>query len=213
MKKGKSHKTGVVYLSSIPRTMTAVDLKRVLSDLDFLIGRIFLVPESEARRKARKARGGNMKKQVYVEGWVEMLRKRDAKLAGEMLNGRSVGGKEAFSNDLWAMRYLRGFKFDRLEEEEVYKAALHKKQVTQRLNEAKTDTKAYMERVAEAKRVARQREQKRLRGEEFVERPRTLKPQERLHQEKEGVSESLKQSIMQPEVAAEKKHKKKKKHN
>ena len=193
---GRRHKSGVVYLSRVPRFMGPGEVKQYFAARGFAVERIFFVPEPAAKREARRRRGGDMRRPLFVEGWLEFVRKRDAKLAAETLNGQPVGGERSYRNDMWALRYLRGFKFAHLQEEKVYEAAKHKKEVRERLDEAKQDTKAYLERVAQAKRAEFIRERKRQRGEEVVAPKLPLVRQQVPLASSTHVSDSLKQKIL-----------------
>lgn len=105
------HKTGVVYLSTIPPYMKPTKMRQILSrfgDLD----RLFLRREDEKSHRQRVKSGGN-KKVMYVEGWAEFVRKRDAKICAEALNGNIIGGKKGsfYHDDIMNLKYLPGFKW------------------------------------------------------------------------------------------------------
>lgn len=113
LKKAKKskHKTGVVYLSTIPPYMKPTKMRQILSrfgDID----RLFLKREDEKSHRQRVKSGGN-KKIMYVEGWAEFVRKRDAKLCAETLNGNIIGGKKGsfYHDDIMNLKYLPGFKW------------------------------------------------------------------------------------------------------
>ncbi|KAF2144499.1 uncharacterized protein K452DRAFT_284823 [Aplosporella prunicola CBS 121167] len=82
------------------------------------IGRVFLTPEDPAVYARRKAHGGN-KKRSFIDGWVEFVDKRQAKAAVELLNARIIGGKKGgyYHDDVWNLRYLKGFKWHHLTEQ------------------------------------------------------------------------------------------------
>lgn len=82
-------KSGVVYLSRVPPYMNPHKLRSLLEPYG-KINRLFLAPEDPTARSRRIKSGGN-KKRFFTEGWVEFLRKKDAKKACELLN---VGDKE-----------------------------------------------------------------------------------------------------------------------
>lgn len=104
-------RSGVVYLSSIPPYMKPSKLRSLLEPYG-TINRIFLSPEDPASRTRRVKSGGN-KKKSYADGWVEFVRKNDAKKACELLNARNIGGKKGsyYRDDIWNLRYLTGFKW------------------------------------------------------------------------------------------------------
>lgn len=111
------HKTGVVYFSSIPPYMKPAKMRQILSrfgDVD----RLFLKREDEQKHK-RRTRGGGNKKVMYEEGWAEFIRKRDAKLCADTLNGNIIGGKKGsfYHDDILNVKYLPGFKWTDLTEQ------------------------------------------------------------------------------------------------
>lgn len=77
-------KSGVIYISRIPPYMTPAKLRSLLEPYG-KINRLFLAPEDPAARTRRIKSGGN-KKRCFTEGWVEFVRKKDAKKACELLN-------------------------------------------------------------------------------------------------------------------------------
>jgi len=77
-------KSGVVYISRIPPYMNPAKLRSLLEPYG-KINRLFLAPEDPAARTRRIKNGGN-KKRSFTEGWVEFVRKKDAKKACELLN-------------------------------------------------------------------------------------------------------------------------------
>jgi ESF2/ABP1 family protein len=77
-------KSGVVYVSRVPPYMTPAKLRSLLEPYG-KINRLFLAPEDPAARSRRIRNGGN-KKRSFTEGWVEFVKKKDAKKACELLN-------------------------------------------------------------------------------------------------------------------------------
>ncbi|KAI9848094.1 MAG: RNA-binding ATPase activator esf2 [Sclerophora amabilis] len=110
-------KTGVIYLSRIPPYMSPSKIRSLLTPHG-AINRIFLTPESDKSHSTRVRSHGN-RKRSFVDGWVEFVSKRDAKLAAETLNAQIVGGKKGswYHDDLWNVKYLRGFKWADLVEQ------------------------------------------------------------------------------------------------
>jgi ESF2/ABP1 family protein len=104
-------KSGVIYLSRIPPFLKPSKLRSLLAPYGS-INRIFLSPEDPASH-ARRVRAGGNKKRSFTEGWVEFVRKKDAKQAAELLNTRPIGGRKGsyYHDDIWSMLYLRGFKW------------------------------------------------------------------------------------------------------
>lgn len=115
--KKNNHKTGVIYLSRIPPYMKPAKMRQILTRFG-QIDRLFLKRETDQKSKQRIKGGGN-KKAMYEEGWAEFIRKRDAKLCAETLNGRIIGGKKGsfYHDDILNVKYLRGFKWADLTEQ------------------------------------------------------------------------------------------------
>ncbi|KAK4454458.1 RNA-binding ATPase activator esf2 [Podospora aff. communis PSN243] len=110
-------KSGVVYVSRIPPYMNPGKLRSLLEPYG-KINRLFLAPEDPAARTRRIKSGGN-KKRNFTEGWVEFVRKKDAKKACELLNAQTIGGKKGtyYRDDIWNLLYLSGFKWHNLTEQ------------------------------------------------------------------------------------------------
>jgi ESF2/ABP1 family protein len=104
-------KSGVVYLSRIPPFMKPAKLRSLLEPYG-KVNRIFLTPEDPTEHTRRVRNGGN-KKRSFTEGWVEFVKKKDAKKACDLLNAQTIGGKKSswYHDDVWAMKYLNGFKW------------------------------------------------------------------------------------------------------
>lgn len=117
MRKNSKHKTGVIYLSSIPPYMKPAKMRQILSRFGE-VDRLFLKRESDDKHKRRLKSGGN-KKTMYEEGWGEFVRKRDAKLCADTLNGNIIGGKKGtfYHDDILNVKYLPGFKWADLTEQ------------------------------------------------------------------------------------------------
>lgn len=112
-------RTGVIYLSRIPPFMKPSTLRTLLvPTAPSGLGRIFLTPEDATTYQRRRRAGGNRKKS-FADGWVEYVSKKEAKIAVELLNGNLVGGKKGgyYHDDVWNMRYLKGFKWKDLTEQ------------------------------------------------------------------------------------------------
>lgn len=113
--KAATAKTGVVYLSKIPPFMKPQKVRTLLGNFG-KIGRVFLSPEDPKSHSKRVKFGGN-KKRMFVEGWVEFMDKKEARLCAETLNCTSVGGKKGsfYYDDIWNMRYLKKYKWHHLQ--------------------------------------------------------------------------------------------------
>ncbi|KAK2813604.1 RNA-binding ATPase activator esf2 [Arthroderma sp. PD_2] len=120
-KKPRKNKTGVIYMSSLPPYLKPFALKSLLIARGFgPITKIFLspyVPSTSTSRASMKA--SRNKRRMYTDGWVEFASKRTAKICAEALNASIVGGKKGgwYHDDVWNMKYLRGFKWTDLMEQ------------------------------------------------------------------------------------------------
>ncbi|KAJ5102165.1 hypothetical protein NUU61_004387 [Penicillium alfredii] len=115
-KPAKKNKTGVVYLSSLPPYLKPSALKSMLEARNFgPITKVFLapfVPPAGAKRRGNKRKS-------YTDGWIEFASKSTARLCAETLNASIVGGRKGsyYHDDVWNMKYLRGFKWADLMEQ------------------------------------------------------------------------------------------------
>ncbi|MCJ1249841.1 RNA-binding ATPase activator esf2 [Trapelia coarctata] len=106
-----AQKTGVLYISRIPPFMKPSTLRHLLSPYG-AISRLFLTPEPPTIYSKRIRSGGN-KKRSFIDGWVEFVSKKHAKICAETLNGECIGGRKRgwYHDDIWNVKYLRGFKW------------------------------------------------------------------------------------------------------
>lgn len=120
----RAKKSGLVYISRVPEFMTPIGMRQILSRYG-PVDRLYLVPESEARRNERTKNSKSTfssKQKIYVEGWAEFINKKHAKLAAEMLNGNTIGGKNRrsrFYDAVMSVKYLHKFKWNDLMEQMV----------------------------------------------------------------------------------------------
>ncbi|GAO16018.1 hypothetical protein UVI_02055970 [Ustilaginoidea virens] len=116
------------------------------------LGRVFLAPEDAAARARRRRAGGN-KRLLFTEGWVEFARKREAKAACELLNGRGMGGKKGsfFRDDLWNLVYLRGFKWHNLTEQIAAENAERTSRMRAEIGKAARENGEFVRNVERAK--------------------------------------------------------------
>ncbi|TDZ54941.1 Pre-rRNA-processing protein ESF2 [Colletotrichum trifolii] len=144
-------KSGVVYLSRIPPFMKPQKLRSLLEPYG-RVNRIFLAPEDPAAHARRVKNGGN-KKRSYTEGWVEFVRKRDAKAVCELLNARTVGGKKGsyYHDDIWTLKYLKGFKWRHLTEQISSENAERTSRMRAEISKASRENKEFVRNVERAR--------------------------------------------------------------
>ncbi|KAJ5894700.1 hypothetical protein N7495_006391 [Penicillium taxi] len=161
----KPKKTGIIYLSSLPPYLKPFSLKSLIEKRGFgPITKVFLSPLVPSNSGARKR---SNKRQLYTDGWIE-LPKKVAKICAEALNANIVGGRKGgwYHDDVWNMKYLRGFKWEDLMEQVQRERS--EREARQRVEDAraKKEEKIFLAGV-EAGRVAdgmaRKNEEKRKR--------------------------------------------------
>ena len=149
--KESTPKTGVVYLSRIPPFMKPSTLRSLLSSYGLII-RLFLTPEAPATHTTRVRSGGN-KKRSFTDGWVEFQRKKDAKVVAETLNASIVGGKKGgwYHDDVWNIKYLRGFKWKHLTEQINNENAERASRLRMEISQTTKENKRFVQNVERAK--------------------------------------------------------------
>ncbi|KAJ5722315.1 hypothetical protein N7488_000350 [Penicillium malachiteum] len=175
----KPKKLGVIYLSSLPPYMKPMTLKKKIEDYGFgPVSKVFLAPlvTNKAVQKAK-----SNKRKLFGEGWIE-LPKKQAKICAETMNANIVGGKKGgyYHDDVWVMRYLKGFSWANLTEQINNERAT--KGARQRAEDARArrEEKVFMEgveagRVADG--IAKKNEEKRKRKLEALGEDIETKPQ------------------------------------
>ena len=148
----KQRKKGVCYIARIPRFMNITQLKLYFER--FKPGRVYLTPESDKSRKERLKNGGN-RSRLYIDGWIEFMDKRVAKLVAVNFNGRQVGGKKKSQcyEDIWMIRYLPKFKWENLLERIEYDKRVRAKEFSQKVAEAKKKHDFFLGKLVKAKKV------------------------------------------------------------
>ncbi|MCJ1447663.1 MAG: RNA-binding ATPase activator esf2 [Stictis urceolatum] len=141
----KVRKTGVIYISRIPPFMKPSALRNLLSPYGTIL-RIFLTPEPTPAYQKRVRAGGN-KKRSFVDGWVEFASKTKAKIVAETLNGNIIGGKKGswYHDDIWNMKYLRGFKWNDLMEQVQNEERVREGRLRAEISKEAKERKAFME--------------------------------------------------------------------
>jgi ESF2/ABP1 family protein len=153
-------KSGVVYLSRIPPFMKPTKLRSLLEPYGD-INRIFLTPEDPASHTRRVRNGGN-KKRSFVDGWVEFVKKADAKRACELLNAKTIGGKKGsyYHDDVWNLLYLKGFKWNNLTEQIAAENAERTSRMRAEISKTTKENKEFVQNVERAKMLEGMRSKK-----------------------------------------------------
>lgn len=144
-------KSGVVYLSRVPPFMKPAKLRSLLEPYG-TINRIFLAPEDPTAHQRRVRAGGN-KKRSYTEGWVEFIKKKNAKEVCELLNARTIGGKKGsyYHDDMWNLLYLKGFKWHHLTEQIASEDAERSSRMRAEISKTTKENKDFVRNVERAK--------------------------------------------------------------
>lgn len=160
-----ARKTGVIYLSRIPPFMKPQTVRHLLSPFGD-ITKIFLTPESSATHTQRTKSGGN-KKRSFVDGWVAFSSKKDAKLCAETLNTQIVGGKKGgwYHDDVWNIKYLRGFKWHHLTEQIANENAERAARLRADISRVNRENKHFVQNVERAKMLEGMEEKKKKKKE------------------------------------------------
>ncbi|KAJ4411304.1 RNA-binding ATPase activator esf2 [Gnomoniopsis sp. IMI 355080] len=144
-------KSGVVYLSRVPPFMKPAKLRNLLEPYG-KINRLFLAPQDPAAHKKRVKAGGN-KKKLYTEGWVEFVRKKDAKRVCDLLNAQTIGGKKGnfYRDDIWTLLYLKGFKWHNLTEQIAAENAERSNRMMAEISRTTKENKEFVRNVEKGK--------------------------------------------------------------
>lgn len=182
-------RSGVVYLSRIPPFMKPAKLRSLLEPYG-KINRIFLTPEDPTSH-ARRVRNGGNKKRSFTDGWVEFVKKEDAKRACELLNAKTIGGKKGsyYCDDVWNLLYLKGFKWNNLTEQISAENAERASRMRAEISKTTKENKEFVRNVEKAKMLDGMRSKKAAKKKEASEDPANediLKGMERIRQFKQN---------------------------
>ncbi|KAL3231380.1 Pre-rRNA-processing protein ESF2 [Nakaseomyces bracarensis] len=168
--KKSKHKTGVIYLSRIPPYMKPAKMRQILSKFGE-IDRLFLKRENDIKYKQRTKGGGN-KKVMYEEGWAEFIRKRDAKLCAETLNGNIIGGKKGsfYHDDILNVKYLPGFKWADLTEQIARENDIRQAKLELEISQSNKLNAEYIRNVEQSKMIQNMKRNRTTEGEEEEQR-------------------------------------------
>lgn len=135
---------GVVYIGRIPPKMSPGHLKSLLARFA-PVDRIYLEPFPNSKGKD----------QSFSEGWIEFLDKKDAKSAAVLLNGQPMaqGKKKYYSQDLWCLKYLSGFRWTHLTEKLSYERAIREQKLQTELSQSKRENSLFMRQVERGKMI------------------------------------------------------------
>lgn len=153
MKSVKKKKSGIIYLSSIPKYMNIITVREMFSTYG-KIGRVYLQlaenPESGKKRKPIKH---------FTEGWVEFESKRVAKYVAATLNNKQISmrKKSKFFDVIWNIKYLPRFKWIHLSERLAYERAVHKQRLQTEIAQAKRETNYISNNIDRSKKLSKKK--------------------------------------------------------
>lgn len=149
----KIKKTGVCYLSRIPPYMKPATLRTILTKFG-KIDRLFLKPEDTAIYNKRVKYGGNKKKN-YTEGWVEFVKKKEAKICASTMNGNKIGGRKTsyYYDDIINMKYLPKFKWHDLTQQIAKETEVRQAKLALELSQQQKMNKSFINNVEKSKMI------------------------------------------------------------
>lgn len=149
----KIRKTGVCYLSRIPPYMKPATLRTILSKFG-KVDRLFLKPEDAAVYAKRVKYGGNKKKN-YTEGWVEFVKKGEAKICASTMNGNKIGGRKTsyYYDDIMNIKYLPKFKWHDLTQQIAKETEVRLAKLALELSQQQKMNKSFIHNVEKSKMI------------------------------------------------------------
>lgn len=159
----KKDKSGIIYLSRCPPFMKPSVLRSLLTPYG-AVGRIFLTPEPTSQRTQRLKSGGTRRK-LFLDGWVEFLKKKDAKFVAENLNAQTMGGKKRsrWHDEVWNIKYLSGVKWSHLVEQIQNENAERQARMRTEIAQSKRENQRFLEDIERGKIAKTMSERKKLR--------------------------------------------------
>ena len=160
----KLAKRGVLYMSRVPPYMKPNKARSIFEEYGE-VTRIYLEEEDKTLHKRRKAAGGNSSKQ-FSEGWIEYADKEIAKQVAYSLNNTPMGGRKGdfYHDDIWNLKYLKGFKWDNLTEKFAYERRVRENKLKAAMLQAKRNNAEFVELVEKNEAMKHIEERKRKRG-------------------------------------------------
>ncbi|KAI0165034.1 Pre-rRNA-processing protein ESF2 [Xylariaceae sp. FL1272] len=148
-------RSGVVYVSRIPPFMKPTAVRTIFERFG-KINRVYLAVEDPAVR-ARRIKQGQNRKKNFSEGWLEFLKKADAKAAVDALNGTTLAAigvakkGSYYRDDIWSLRYLKGFKWHNLTEQISAENAERQTRMRAEISKATRENKDFVRNIQKAK--------------------------------------------------------------
>ncbi|KAI1815369.1 Pre-rRNA-processing protein ESF2 [Poronia punctata] len=148
-------RSGVVYISRTPPFMKPGTVRSIFERFG-KINRVYLAPE-DAQVRARRLQQGQNRKKNFNEGWLEFIHKADAKMAVESLNGTTLAAigmakkGSYYRDDIWSLRYLKGFKWHNLTEQITAENAERQSRMRAEISKSTRENKEFVRNIQKAK--------------------------------------------------------------
>ncbi|KAI0876012.1 Pre-rRNA-processing protein ESF2 [Hypoxylon argillaceum] len=148
-------RSGVIYISRVPPFMKPGTVRSIFERFG-KINRVYLTPE-DSQVRARRLQQGQNRKKNFNEGWLEFIQKSDAKAAVESLNGTTLAAigmakkGSYYRDDIWSLRYLKGFKWHNLTEQIAAETAERQSRMRAEISKAAKENKEFVRNIQKAK--------------------------------------------------------------
>ncbi|KAJ3579163.1 hypothetical protein NPX13_g1400 [Xylaria arbuscula] len=148
-------RSGVIYISRIPPFMKPGTVRTIFEKFG-KINRVYLAPE-DAQVRARRLQQGQNRKKNFNEGWLEYMKKSDAKAAVDTLNGTTLAAVgmakkgSYYRDDIWSLRYLKGFKWHNLTEQIAAETAERQSRMRAEISKSTKENKEFVRNIQKAK--------------------------------------------------------------
>ncbi|XP_014607160.1 PREDICTED: activator of basal transcription 1 isoform X2 [Polistes canadensis] len=152
VKSVKKKKSGIIYLSSIPKYMNIITVREMFSTYG-KVGRVYLqLAENRSDKKKKPIKH-------FTEGWVEFESKRVAKYVAATLNNKQISmrKKSKFFDVIWNIKYLPRFKWIHLSERLAYERAVHKQRLQTEIAQAKRETNYISNNIDRSKKLSKKK--------------------------------------------------------
>eukprot|EP01122_Echinamoeba_exundans_P005078 TRINITY_DN15257_c0_g1_i1.p1 TRINITY_DN15257_c0_g1~~TRINITY_DN15257_c0_g1_i1.p1 ORF type:complete len:242 (+),score=65.77 TRINITY_DN15257_c0_g1_i1:95-820(+) len=128
-------KRGVVFLSRLPTGMKPSQLKQYMMEYG-KVERMWCVPIDKTGKKATT--------RMPMEAWVEFKSRKRARRVAEALNVSPIG-RGRFRDELWNIKYLKGFTWQDLMNQQLHHKKLRDQRLRQRVEHAKRAVNFYLD--------------------------------------------------------------------
>lgn len=181
--KKKESKKGIIYISHIPHGMTVAKVRHLLEQFG-PVERIFLHDPRSDNQPQHHHRKRSKGTAHFEEGWVEFTSKKVAKSVAALLNAQPLGAaavtkssmkarkngpkglkfSRRFTDEVWTMKYLPGFKWHMLTEQLSSERASRAARLRAELSQSQFEQSDYLRKVERARVVQEKKARKGLSG-------------------------------------------------